>query len=108
MLTIVGVAALLAAIGYGAWSIKPRIGVGATPSPVSWTHIASYRTLEAFQTASRDLTEQHAEEALAEQVFHLARICHRKHLLISRSILLSVSGASVIVVDLLVGHLAVR
>ncbi len=106
LLAAAGVGGMLAAVGYGAWSIKPRIGASHKPSPVSWTHIAEFPTLEGFQQASRALTVDAANDGLGEQVFHLSRICHRKHLLISRAVVLAAGGGFCLAADLLLIHMA--
>ena len=105
LLTGIGITALLAAIAFGAWSIKPRIGSRRVPSPISWTDIAQYPTLVAFQTDARTLTEEDTTEALAEQVFYLSHICHRKHLLIARGIVLAMAGGFCLILDLILYHL---
>ena len=108
VLTALGVTSLLSAVGFGAWSIKPRIGSRHKPSPTSWTDIARYPNLASYQADSRTLTEEDATEALTEQVFYLSRICHRKHLLIARAIILAMVGGCALILDLAVLHLAKR
>ncbi len=104
----VGVLGMLGAIAFGSWSIKPRLAHHRAPSAVAWTDIALYPDLLSFQSASRALTEEEATEALGEQVFHLARICHRKHRLINSSILLALGGGLCLILDLVVVHLTAR
>ncbi len=108
LLATFGVCGMLGAIGFGAWSIKPRLSQHRIPSAFAWTDIANYPDLYAFQAASRILTEDEATEALAEQVYHLSRICHRKHRLINSSILLAMGGGLCLILDLIVVHLTSR
>jgi hypothetical protein len=108
VLTALGVTSLISSIAFGAWSIKPRIGSRHKPAPTSWTDIARYPNLASYQADSRTLTEEDATEALTEQVFYMSRICHRKHLLISRAIILALVGGCALILDLIVLHLAKR
>lgn len=108
LLAALGVCGMLGAIAFGAWAIKPRLTRTHILSPVAWIDIAQYPSLEAFQTASRTLTEAQATDALCDQVFFLAKICDRKHRLIRASLLLAMGGGFCLILDLIVVHLTAR
>lgn len=101
-LFVVGIATLVTALLFSAWSIKPRLRSHVKPSPVSWVNVAKYKTPEEFRQVNREVTEQQAADLLCDQVYWMARICVQKHMLISTSIWMALTGGLLVAAAILV------
>jgi hypothetical protein len=83
---------LLMAVLLTVWAIIPRLNREAKPGPLSWIEVAHFESATAFTAASIAVTAPQAVELLSKQIWHMARICERKHLLVRWSIFFGLSG----------------
>ena len=76
-----------------AWSIRPRLVRKVGTGFVFWEQVLGFGSPAAFVAALNQRSRRELLDHLAEQIYNVSGVCSRKFRWVSRSIQLSIGGA---------------